>query len=192
MVTSFVCVFVKQIPFLFRSEKNNMDAIQNQMLHSNIIRASVENVKVLEKQLKLQTKQIEDLKTTVHELNQKLEDTTKKTESAELKSLKATIRSLQREVKEEKEMQNSKTRTYHHLTAKITGLQLKNKKLENVLLDHKREAGAVFGKMIRENPCWSFDDRELVTVEEWIEKQHHHCCIPPPLPYNLRRDELYF
>ena len=88
-------------------------------------------------------------------------------------------------------MRNSKPRMYRHLTAEIIALELKNKKLDNALLEHKREAGAVFGKMITENPCYSFDDRELVTMNEWLEK-HHLCWIPPPLPYNLRRDELYF
>ena len=173
-----------------------MDAIQNQMLNSDIIRASVEIVKVREERLKLRNKEIEDLKTTVDEINQKPEDTTKKTESAELKSLKATIRSLQREVKEEREMQNSKPRIYRHLTAEIIGLELKNKKLDGALSDHQNgEAGAVFGKAITNNPCWSFGNRELVTMEEWMEKQHHHGRIPPPLAYNLRRDEkkkLYF
>ena len=169
-----------------------MEAIQHQMLHSNIIIAAVENVKILEKQLKIQKKEIEDLKTIVHELNQKLEDTKKTESSAEVKSLKAQISGIQRELKEEQEMRNSKPRLFHHLTTKIIALEMKNKKLDDALLEYKRDAAAIFGNMIQENPCYSSNDRELVTMNEWLKK--HDLCdgIPPPLPYNLRRNELYF
>ena len=64
------------------------------------------------------------------------------------------------------------------------------KELEQTLLQYNRESAAVFGKMVEENPCYKFNDRRLVTMQEWIEK-HKDLSPLPPLPFNLRRNELY-
>ena len=187
-------IFFRIDKLLSRSEKKTMDAIQNQMFHSDLIRVSVQNVIVLDKQLKNQKQQIEDMETTVHELNQKLKDTKIMTESSSgevIKSLKAEISGMQRELKEEQEMQNSKPRMIHRLSTKISALEMKNKKLDDELMKFKRDAATVFVNMIQENPCYISDDRELVTIDEWLKK-HELCDDIPPLPYNLRRNELHF
>ena len=171
-----------------------MEQIQYQMLHSNIIKAAVENVKILEEQLKIQKKEIQDMIIKHTQQQRQLEDEKtcmEEKQTVETRSLKKQVAHLQWELKEEKDMHSTKPRQFRFLTSENIKLKMENKKLDHTLLQYKRDSATVFGDMIEENPCYKFDDRELVTINEWIEK-HEHLSLIPTLPFNLRRNELYF
>ena len=110
----------------------------------------------------------------------------------EVRSLRKQISDLKRELKDEKAMQLQKPENLNRtIISENIGLNIRNKQLEHALLEHKRDGARVFGQMIEENWCYKFNDRSLVTMQEWIAKYENLSTLPA-LPFNLRRNKLYF